>query len=462
MSISTYQDMQAATDLPAWVASAIEAHKQSDMYRTAKVADDYYKWRNRTVEQFAHILFDAAGNKLRDHTASNLKIKTNLFHRLNVQRCMYSLGKDVTFEQAGTAGKLGPQFHDRLIELGRYALIHGLAFAVWDEDHMDVRKVTETLPVWDEETGALRAAVYFCRIDREHPMTAVLYEEDGFTVMAERGGSLKVSQPKRGYVLKYDVVPADGLVSNVTEENYTALPVIPVWGSDQHQSTLVGMRESIDAYDLIKSGFANDVQDCAQVYWIVENCGGMQDEDLMRYRDRLKLTHIANADTEDGGKITPYTQEVPHEARTALLQSIKAGIYEDFGALDVHTVAAGATNDHVDAAYQPMDEEAHEFEKHMREAVRNLLALQGIDDEPKFTRTRVSNQYEQVQMVMAEAQYLDDETILNKLPNIAPDEVQGILERRDAEAAEKMAAMPMALQQNAGLGVQQQQQPGEE
>ena len=101
-----------------------------------------------------------------------------------------------------------------------------------------------------------------------------------------------------------------------------------------------------------------------------------------------------------------------------------------------------------------MDEEADEFERHMREGIMDLLALQGIEDTPVFTRNRISNVKEQVEIVMAEAAYLDDETVLRKLPNVTPDEVQEILERRDAEAAEKMAAMPVAMQQNAGLGVQ--------
>ena len=37
-------------------------------------------------------------------------------------------------------------------------------------------------------------------------------------------------------------------------ENYPSFPIVPLWGSELKQSTLVGMREGIDAYDLIRSG----------------------------------------------------------------------------------------------------------------------------------------------------------------------------------------------------------------
>lgn len=442
--IITYQEMQAASDIAAWVETAIERHRSGWLCRMAHVADDYYRQRNRTIERFVQIMYTPQGEKMKDPTASNLRLKTNMFRRLNVQRCMYSLGKAPSFRDESTKDRLGKGFPDKLIELGRYALIHGIAFAVWDKDHMDVRKVTEMVPVWDEQTGALRAAVYFCRIDPEHPLTAILYEQEGYTTFLEdKDGKLAPTEEgRRAYLSTYEVVPADGLVTNVTEENYTSLPVIPVWGSDQHQSTLAGIRESIDAYDLIKSGFANDVQDCAEIYWIVENYGGMSQNDLAQFRDRLKLTHVVEADTADGGRVTPYTQDVPYAARKELLSSIKSDLYEDFGALDVHTIAASATNDHIDAAYQPLDEEACEFEKHMREAVRNLLALQGIDDEPRFNRSRISNQQEQANMVLSEAEYLDEETVLKLLPNIPAEDVEAILRRKSDEEGQRVQAQP--------------------
>ena len=221
------------------------------------------------------------------------------------------------------------------------------------------------------------------------------------------------------------------------------------------------MRGHIDAYDLIKAGFANDTNDCAQIYWIVKNAGGMQTEDLLKMRDQLKLLHIFNANTDDEGDVRPYTQEVPHAAREALLTRLRQDLYDDFGALDVHTLQAGNTNDHIDAAYQPLDEEADAFEAQVSTALRALLAVAGIDDKPKFTRNRVSNVKEQVEIVLSEAEYLDDETVLEKLPNVTADEVKEILRRKDAEAAEKMAMLPPALQQNAQQPEDGEQEPEE-
>ena len=67
----------------------------------------------------------------------------------------------------------------------------------------------------------------------------------------------------------------------------------------------------------------------------------------------------------------------------------------------------------------------------MIKAVRGILNIIGIDDMPIFNRNRISNMMERTQMVMMAANYLDDETVIRKLPFITPDEVDGILARKD-------------------------------
>ena len=156
-------------------------------------------------------------------------------------------------------------------------------------------------------------------------------------------------------------------------------------------------------------------------------------------------------DTDNTG-VTPFTQDIPTAARATLIASLRAQIYEDYGGLDVHTVAAGATNDHIDAAYQAMDEEADDFEYQCIKAIRGILNILGVDDTPIFHRNRLSNLMEQTQMVMMAANYLDDETIIRKLPFITPDEVDGILERKDEkdQAALMMAQLAAMSQSNGG------------
>lgn len=449
----TYQDYEKAEDKLGFIRKLINDHKGSVEYKTAMTADLYNKQRNKTINEYVKIIFDMTGSQLEDFVATNNKIASNFFHRLNTQRCTYSLGNGVSFTDHRqkvvengetktidlTKEMLGPYFDNDLKTIAYNALIHGRCFGYWNSERLFPFAVTEFAPLVDERTNVLRAGARFWQVDPQKPEIVVWYEEDGYTkYFAEKaGGSLSLLEPKRAYkvIVQHTEAGGDEVVGT---ENYDSLPIVPLWGNSLHQSTLIGMQQSIDSYDLIRSGFANDLTDCSEIYWLIENYGGMSDYDLTRLRDRMKLTHMVSADTSEGGKITPFTQEIPYAARQTYLTEIRNGIYEDFGGLDVHTVAAGATNDHIDAAYQPMDEEADDFEYQIIEFVKRVLALEHVEDTPIFKRNRISNQKEQTDMVLSAAEYLDEETILNKLPFITPDEVPNILARKDADDMDRM------------------------
>lgn len=439
----TYQDFMKDVEkgrLLSFIRKAITQHRESDEYKIAVIADEYDKQRNTTINQAMRKIYSLNGMAYVDFTAANNRIASNFFHRLNKQRCAYSLGNGVTFDTDGVKEKLGDKFDTDLFNLAYKALIHGVSFGFWNVDRLHVFPLTEFVPLWDEEDGTLRAGIrYWCMEWNKKPVTAVLYEEDGFTKYRTKNGrtglELMEIEPKHSYrqTIQHTEASGDEVVG---EDNYGALPIVPLYGSSSKQSTLVGMRSSIDSYDLIQSGFANDLQDCAQIYWIIGNALGMTDSDIQQFLDRMRMNHVAVLDT-DNSSATPYTQEVPYNARDAYLVRISNSIYKDFGAFNPEDVAAGAvTATQINSAYQPMDEEADDFEYQIIEFVQQVLSLQGLEGTPQFSRNRISNQMEQVQMIMMEVDYLDDETVLDLLPNITPDMKEAIMERKREEEAE--------------------------
>ena len=460
LTYSDYEKAVAAGELLRFLPKAIQQHMQSEAYRIAADADEYDRQRNVGVNNYVKFIAEHSDNKLVDFSAANNRISSNFFHRLNTQRATYSLGNGISFtkhitERVGTDGKreqtdetkarLGDKFDTDFYIMAYNALKHRECFGFWNLDRLYVFPLTEFVPLYDERTGALRAGIRFWRLAADKPVNAVLYAEDGYTAYVSRDGTsgydLIESEPKRGYVaiVRHTDATGDAVAGY---ENYSTLPIIRMKGSRLYQSTLIGMREQIDSYDLIQSGFANDLQDCAQIYWIVENCGGMSEEDLRDFLNKLTRDHVATADTRGMGAETsslkPYVQEVPFQSRTAYLQHIRGAIYEAFGALDVTNMSASArTATEIDAAYQPMDENADDFEYCCIEAIQQLLAILGIDDMPTFKRNRISNQYEQTQMVMLAANYLSDRAVLNHLPWIAVDERDEILMDRESQSNER-------------------------
>lgn len=457
--MQTFQDFTKAVSeghVTEFLVKAIKEHMSSEDYKLAVIADEYDRQRNTTINTYVKKLYSADGREYVDFTASNNRIASNFFRRFNVQRCTYSLGNGVTFNTDGIKEKLGERFDNDLYRCGYKALIHGKTYGFWNVDRLYNFPLTEFVPLLDEEDGTLRAGIRFWSMDwTKRPVSVVLYEEDGYTKYRTKEGykglDLTMIEDKRRYVQIIAHTEAAGDVL-AGEENYGSLPIVPLYGSSLKQSTIVGMRAGIDAFDLVSSGFANDLQDCAVIYWKIGNALGMTDADVQQFLDRMKLQHVAIVDTENSSA-DPYTQEIPYNAQEAFLNRITQSLYRDFGAFNTEDVAAGnITATQILAAYEPMDEAADDFEYQIIEFVQQILSLMGLEGVPQFKRNRISNQTEQVNMVIAEAQYLDDETVLSLLPNITPDMIPEILARRDAQDTARWTEEGAALQQDQNGG----------
>ena len=338
-----------------------------------------------------------------------------------------------------TKDMLGNDFDDMCFRVGLLASEHGVCYCFDNGDgEYHVFPMTEFLPFKDEETGKIRAGVRFwCLEWRKRPVIADLYEEDGYSRYVTKAGkyglgALELRDEKKPYKEKVQVSEADG-EEVIGGENFPSIPIAVMYGNRNKQSTLVGMKPNIDAYDLIHSGYANDLSECAQVYWLIDNAAGMDEADINRLRDRMLLQHIVVADNQNS-EIRPFSQEIPYNSREACLNRIKESIYRDFGALDVTTFTGGQkTATEIRAAYQPMDLEADDFEYQVNSFIQQILYLHGIEDYPVFDRNRVANEKEETEMIMLAANYLDDKTVLDKLPFITVDEVDTILARKGAQ-----------------------------
>lgn len=455
----TYEDLQALpegneTELIAFILSAIGEYKSSEMYKDAVIAYDYFRRRNVTITEYRKLLYTMAGEAVPDNFSANYKFCNAFFQIFVEQENSYLLGNGITFNDEGTKDKLGgDRFDNVLMELGEYALWGAVSYGFFNLDHVDTFKATEFAPLMGEEDGALHAGIRWWQISQGKPLRATLYEEDGYTDFIwninGRGETEKgqILHPKRAYVNIVGTSQADG-DEILDGKNYPGFPIVPLWGNLVHQSELVGLREKIDGYDLIQSGFANDLDDMSQIYWTIQNAGGMDDIDLAKFIERMKVVKAAVID-DDGARAEAHTMEIPYQARMTALADIRDSLYRDAMALDTDKISAGSvTATAIQAAYENLDLKCDRFEMCVSDFIDALLKLIGVEDSPTFKRTKVVNMGEETQMVLQAAQFLDSETILKHLPFLSPDEIEEIMERKQAEEMERME-QAMALQ---GMG----------
>jgi hypothetical protein len=459
--VITYQDFLKTykNGLPtaAGVEAVVNDHKASDEYKYAIIADEYDHQKNSTIMAFQKTIKTITGADVLDPFAANNKLPCNLFNKLNTQRNQFSLGNGVSFKNQKLKDRFGADFDTQLQDLGYFALIHGVSFAFWNMKSIDVFKLTEFAPMYDETNGRLMAGVRFWQITDKHPLNMWLYTIDGMMRFVKDDSGKQSTAVDTGFapfITKTVKSKADG--ERVTGgENYPGFPIIPLYGSRLRQSTIVGMRNGIDSYDLVRSGLANDMDDVAAIYWIIKNAGGMDEFDMGRFLNRLKSKHIVaagnGAQTEGGEsndpEITPYTQDIPYEARTVYCEALRHSIYEDFSAFDVTQLSASAkTATEIKAAYDPMRKVASDFQKQIIVFTQNLGALQGIDKMeciPIFKEDTITNDLEQVQTLALASTWIDQEQIIKRLPPsvVDVDEQEDLIKRLRNADVERYRAL---------------------
>lgn len=423
--MKTYQDLleigENITARMDFVQQVISEFKGSDLYREAAVAYQYASHRNVTISQFQKLLYTVSGKAVPDNYSANWKMASNFFDRFVTQETQFLLGNGIAWKDDKTADKLGGNFDIQLQKLGEDALIGGVAFGFWNLDHLDTFDATEFAPMYDEENGALMAGVRFWQISSDKPLRATLYEIDGYTDYIWVKGQGSILHDKRSYILKTRTTAADG-AEIYDFENYPGFPIVPLWGNKHKQSELTGLREQIDCYDLIKSGFANDVDDASQIYWVIQNAGGMDDVDLAKFVERMKTVRAAVVEA-DGAQAEAHTTEVPYQSRESLLTRLSKDLYRDAMALDTEEIAGGAvTATQIRAAYEPLNNKTDKFEYCIHEFLVRILAIAGIEGESAtFTRSMMLNKGEEIDSVLKSAEHLDGEYVTRKLLTILGD-----------------------------------------
>ena len=432
----TYQDWLSAVskgETKDFILNAVSAHRNSAAYRTAVLANRYYHLENPTIMRYQKMIETMAGRAVPDRWSPNNKIPSNWYFYFVTQAIGHLLSNGVYFEQDSTKERLDRKFDRRIVELATHAKNDGVSFGFYNHDHIDVFTLREFVPFYDEYDGSLKAGIRFWQIDSGKPERFVVYEPDGITeYLKEPNEEMQITVPKHTYRRIVSVSEAGGAV--ITDgENYPGFPIVPFYNILK-QSEIVGNVNVIDAYDLMASGLVNNTDEGNFIYWILKNCDGMNEADDERFIADLKRHHFAHANGDDGAGVESHTVETPFEAHEAALDRLERQLFTNFMAADVRKISAGnVTATEIRAAYEPLNAKTDLFEYQVIDFIEGIMKIAGIEDVPTFKRSQIVNQLEETEMVLSAAEWLDEETVLRKLPWVTVDEVEEILARR-AEA----------------------------
>lgn len=427
-----------------FIKALINEHKASPAYKAAIEAEAYFAGQNTTIKTYEKYLFNARGEAIPDVFSANHKVASRFFYRDVMQANSTLLGNGITWKTGAGAKALGDDFDRKIIKAGRNAQVGGTSFGFYNNGKVEIFKITEFAPLYDEEDGALKAGVRFWQIDAQKPLRATMFEMDGFTEYQwdkdHANGTIRA--PKRPYIIIKQKSEAFG--EEIFDfRNYPSFPIAPCWSNENHQSELTPIRATLDCYDLINAKYANDIDDASLIYWTITNAGGMDDVDLVEFIDKMRKLHAAQTDADQ--QVQPTTVDVPFEGREALLDRLEKQLYRDAMALNTYDIANGAvTATQIEAAYEPLNQKLDAYEAEISDFISRLLIIAGVDDEPTYTRSIIVNRTEEITTLVNAALYLDDQYVTEKIMTLFgdKDKVEQALTIQAANDIRRMTSGP--------------------
>lgn len=460
----TYQDFLAVGDdinaIGDFVLRVIADHESSPKFRTGQIAGEFYRHHDPYQEKIIKIIRDANGNEIPDKYSPNHKLTANWHFIFTVEMVGYLLGNGISFDNPEVKNKLGgSEFDTVLQEILTDSANDGVAYGLVSENGVSAlcfgsdNSKPYFAPLLDEDDGKLKAGVNYWQIAPGKPVIAVLYTINGymkFKKYTDEKGKIGMNLIKE--LTPYNVKAVSNEIQGdyiIEAENYSELPIIPL-NYINNQSSIEGNVDSLVSYDLTLSGFTNDVVQNL-IYWILQGYDGMDKEDDLRFlRDIYAQRVIHN---EENQSAEPKQIEAQYQAREAALTRIEQQIMLDYMAADTKSLRSGAiTTVEIKSAYKNLERKCDIVEEKVRKFVRGVLRVYGFDEnEPfHFTRPKELNVQEEVNTLVAGAQFCGDEYTTKKILEIHGDidEFDNIQKKKQSDEMSIFNAQAVTMQNN--------------
>lgn len=448
----TYQDYLAVGDnekaIGDFILQVIADHESDPKFRIGQIAGEFYRHHDPYQDKVEKWIYDANGNAIKDKYSPDYKLTANFHFEFTVEMVGHLLGNGISFDDPEIKKKLGGSKFDTVLQRClTYSANDGKSYGLATENGViplcfacDNEK-PYFAELRDEIDNKIKAGVRYWRIADGKPLIAIFYTIDGYRKFRQNVDENGKYSSDSGMTLiesgnyKLKSISNDVQGDYLTEsENYSELPIVPL-NFINNQSSIVGNEHSLLAYDLILSGFSNDAVK-QLIYWILSGYDGMDKEDDMRFLRDLYIQRVIH--NEENQTAEPRQIEAQYQAREAALTRIEQQLIRNYMAADTKSLRSGAiTTVEIKAAYKNLDRKCDLVEECVREFVRGLLRIYGIDENATFhfTRPKEINESEAINAFIAGAQFCGDGYTTKKILEIHGDidEFDNIQKQKQAD-----------------------------
>lgn len=229
--------------------------------------------------------------------------------------------------------------------------------------------------------------------------------------------------------LQYTVFDIDSGVMEMTD-TYThdsgEVPFIFFNNNDEMANDLSDIKDLIDAYDKVFSGFLNDLEDIQELIFILTNYSGEASDALGVLRDmkEKKIIQVESEGPDDRSGVSTLAIEIPVQARKEMLAITRKAIFEQGMAIDPDPQNFGNSSGvALKYLYSLLELKTGmmetEFTISFNRLIRAILRFYGMSAEniiQTWTRTAVNNDSELADIAQKSKNIISDETIIRNHP----------------------------------------------
>ncbi len=208
------------------------------------------------------------------------------------------------------------------------------------------------------------------------------------------------------------------------EHGMGEIPFVPFYNNRSRSGDLTMVKDLIDQYDLVVSGFANDLSDIQEVIFVLRNYGG---EDLNTFLSELKRYKAikVEGDSLSAGGVETMSIEIPIEARVKFLEILKRQIFISGQGVDPDPASFGNSSGvalkylysllEIKAGLLETEFRAG-FKSFLRMALRYLNVPEDLPVMQIYTRNAIENDLETAEIAQKSQGVVSKETILRNHP----------------------------------------------
>jgi len=392
---------------------------------------DYYDGNNVTIRKVVRSFWSDKSKcmKVNPYVAQN-RIGFNKFHDVVSQKVSTLLNEPPIidgFDDDEFTKRLG----FALKKTATYSSCCGVGWMFYSEDN----QISVFNPVNciafrdDEDTSVIRAFIRYWKVktmtNSDSVEYAEVYTDDGMT--RYRSGKAGSDFIQIAPIVPYrEMVMSDfeGIRAEVVPTS--KIPLVELDNNDGRTGDLTPtLRAKIDIIDIVNSGFANNIQDFSDVYWVIKAGGDVDTDVFQEFMSDVSKTHKIVAGG-DGSDVEPHQFEIPVQARSTFCDRMKTEIADETGVVDPKDLTGSSvTNVAIKAVTMKLRQRVSDFEWDVYNACQKVMGLYNeynstdYTGDISFTWLLVDNQTE----IIDNAQKIQ--------PNISQDSYLALLKRAD-------------------------------